>query len=1061
MGNRKAHLSYCCVVGLALIGSTAIASAASLPTTTTLSPSPLTAFASAPNNIVVLTANVTAGATGTVTFKDGATALTCTGGNPAALTNGSATCSTSFSTEGIHVLSASYSGDSAFIGSTGTANVFIQNHATNLNTRYCNSGAISANGNSNLAYSSTSPYPSVIFVGDGVNTDLTALVDTVSVEVDRLSSSNTTDLHMLLVSPDGTHAFDFWSDAGSSVSNSTFVLVDSAGVRLPQTGSLFSGSYGPTAYGPPPDPFTSGPPSPAPQLPATFATAPVAGTSTFASALLNAPSHGAWSLYVWDGAGTPATIAGGWCLNITPGTATVTTTTVATDPKSFAALNQPVTFTATISSTPAVGSVGTVAFTENGLPLIGAPHNGFAGVIGNQATITTSSLPEGDHTITAAYHDALNPSFTDSFGTVAVRIDKQTNPPTQVGNTWSYCNTGPIAIPAGVTTLNNIGPGTPNPSNIFVKNFPGTIASVSLTLKGFHVQSPLNLESLLVGPNGSSAPTAEQTLDFFSLTGGASAFGPQDTLFSDTGSVVSPSAPPNTTNNAPTSRGSTSYTASQFYPLPSSIQHATTAGSFTFNSGSLSPSGGGVYLGTDPNGTWSLYFNQLEHGTGSGLDGGWCLNITQNMPSVSVAKSHSGTFTQGEQNVPFTINITNNGPGSTGDPTNGNNPLIVTDTLNSAFAYAGFSGTGWSCSAVAQTVKCQNASTVAQGASYAPLAINVNVSTTASTTTTISNLVQVSGGGVAPTTSNTDTVTISSSSPVLAVQKTHTGNFTQGQTAQWNITVSNTSTGGSTFGSITMSDTLPAGFTLASYISTATAWSCSGTNTVTCTTTAGISGGANSIISLTVNVPANSPSSVSNTAGVFGGGDLTHTNLGNAATATDTATVVQAKPSATVVSYSVQFGAQQFNLIGSTRIRLPWDITGIQVVFSQPIAAGNINSLAGIAASALSGLGTNTLIWTVNPIPIGSFSTTLLASGPNALKDANGNPLNGGTNFTQNFKVLWGDFNDDGVVSASDSVLVNNARSSSYNIFADVNGNGVVDATDVSIVRTRIGTSQP
>jgi len=157
----------------------------------------------------------------------------------------------------------------------------------------------------------------------------------------------------------------------------------------------------------------------------------------------------------------------------------------------------------------------------------------------------------------------------------------------------------------------------------------------------------------------------------------------------------------------------------------------------------------------------------------------------------------------------------------------------------------------------------------------------------------------------------------------------------------------------------------------------------------------------------------------------------------------------------------VQFGAEQFNLIGSSRIRLPWDITGIQVVFSQPITVGNINSLTGVTATGFSGLGTNTLTWTVSPISIGSFSTMLVASGPNALKDANGNPLNGGTNFTQNFKVLWGDFNDDGVVSASDSVLVNNARSSSYNIFADVNGNGVVDATDVSIVRSRIGTSQP
>lgn len=57
--------------------------------------------------------------------------------------------------------------------------------------------------------------------------------------------------------------------------------------------------------------------------------------------------------------------------------------------------------------------------------------------------------------------------------------------------------------------------------------------------------------------------------------------------------------------------------------------------------------------------------------------------------------------------------------------------------------------------------------------------------------------------------------------------------------------------------------------------------------------------------------------------------------------------------------------------------------------------------------------------------------------------------------------MLWGDFNDDGVVDASDGVLVNAARSSSYNIFADANGDGVANATDVSIVRTRIGTSQP
>jgi hypothetical protein len=84
-----------------------------------------------------------------------------------------------------------------------------------------------------------------------------------------------------------------------------------------------------------------------------------------------------------------------------------------------------------------------------------------------------------------------------------------------------------------------------------------------------------------------------------------------------------------------------------------------------------------------------------------------------------------------------------------------------------------------------------------------------------------------------------------------------------------------------------------------------------------------------------------------------------------------------------------------------------------------------------------------------------------VASGANALKDSNGVALNGGTNFNQNFKVLWGDFNDDGVVNAQDLVLVNLARSQAYNILADMNGDGVVNTADVKIVGSRAGTSQP
>jgi hypothetical protein len=84
-----------------------------------------------------------------------------------------------------------------------------------------------------------------------------------------------------------------------------------------------------------------------------------------------------------------------------------------------------------------------------------------------------------------------------------------------------------------------------------------------------------------------------------------------------------------------------------------------------------------------------------------------------------------------------------------------------------------------------------------------------------------------------------------------------------------------------------------------------------------------------------------------------------------------------------------------------------------------------------------------------------------VATGADAIKDAVGNALNGGVNVTQTVKVLYGDFNDDGGVSAADLAGVNTARFAAYNILADINGDGAVDTTDVTIVRGRIGTTNP
>ncbi len=159
----------------------------------------------------------------------------------------------------------------------------------------------------------------------------------------------------------------------------------------------------------------------------------------------------------------------------------------------------------------------------------------------------------------------------------------------------------------------------------------------------------------------------------------------------------------------------------------------------------------------------------------------------------------------------------------------------------------------------------------------------------------------------------------------------------------------------------------------------------------------------------------------------------------------------------TILAYDVVFGSKNltYNLIGSTRFDLPWQITGIKVVFSKPITTADANSLTGLSTSGLSGLGTNTLTWSINTISLGTFSTTLLNTGAGCHQGRRReHPRRA---VRSDFKVLYGDFNGDGVVSSADFLGVYYATSQPYNIFADLNGDGVVDATDTQIARSQIG----
>lgn len=160
----------------------------------------------------------------------------------------------------------------------------------------------------------------------------------------------------------------------------------------------------------------------------------------------------------------------------------------------------------------------------------------------------------------------------------------------------------------------------------------------------------------------------------------------------------------------------------------------------------------------------------------------------------------------------------------------------------------------------------------------------------------------------------------------LQLSKSHSGNFTQGQTgAQYSLTVRNIS-GVNATGAISVTDTLPAGLTATAIAGDG--WNCS-LPSLTCSRNDGlVNGGILPVITLTVNVAANAPQLVTNSATVSGGGDL---NLSNN-TAEDNTTIVPT----VAVTINTSPSGLSFSLDGVT-------YTAPQT-FSLP--AGSVHSLA-------------------------------------------------------------------------------------------------------------------
>ena len=253
-------------------------------------------------------------------------------------------------------------------------------------------------------------------------------------------------------------------------------------------------------------------------------------------------------------------------------------------------------------------------------------------------------------------------------------------------------------------------------------------------------------------------------------------------------------------------------------------------------------------------------------------------------PVLSIASTHAGSFTQGQNGATYTVTV-----GATVAATNGS-LVTMTETVPSGLTLASMAGTGWTCASGGTT--CTRSDVLAAGSSYPAIRVTVNVASNAGSP--LVNQARVSGGGSTPASASDSTV-ITANPPVLSIASVHSGSFTQGQSgATYTVTVSNTANAGPTSGTVTVTETAPSGLTLVSMAGTG--WTCA-SGGATCTRSDALAAGASyPAITVAVNVAAAAASPLVNGVTVSDGGSAT-------ASATDS-TVIQPMPAVLSITKS-------------------------------------------------------------------------------------------------------------------------------------------------------------
>ena len=269
-------------------------------------------------------------------------------------------------------------------------------------------------------------------------------------------------------------------------------------------------------------------------------------------------------------------------------------------------------------------------------------------------------------------------------------------------------------------------------------------------------------------------------------------------------------------------------------------------------------------------------------------------------PVLNITKTHTGNFTQGQTGKTYTLLVSNVG----GKDTDGST-VTVTDTLPAGLTATDISGTNWTCTL--NTLVCTRTDVLAKGSSYEPITLTVNV--TGNAAASVTNHVTAAGGGDKAVEPASDPTTIIQTGPDLAITKSHSGLFIQGQTATYTIAINNVGLSPTDGTTVTVTDALPSGLTANSAIGTG--WTCVLGPPVSCSRKDALASNASyPPITLTANVGNNASGKVVNSATIAGGGDTNPLNN----TASDPTTLIPPPPDLTLSkSHTGNFTQGQIN----------------------------------------------------------------------------------------------------------------------------------------------------